>query len=92
MVTPLTEIQSVNNTVFVYLSTYFFMVFSFFRKVENVFQKVGCAMLTQIAASEILQTRVLTVSTQRVSRLSTLVTAVKDAFAWIISATVRKIA
>ena len=91
MVTPLTEIQSVNNTVFVYLSTYF-LLFSFFRKVENVFQKVGCAMLTQIAASEILQTRVLIVSTRRVSRLSTLVTAVKDAFALIISATVRQIA
>ena len=71
---------------------FLFLFFIFSRKVGNVFQKVGCATLTQIAASEILQTRVLIVSTQRVSRLSTLVTAVKDAFALIISATVRQIA
>ena len=56
---------------------------SFSRKVGNVFQKVGCATLTQIVVLETLQTRVLIVSIPRVSRLSTLVTVVKDAFALI---------
>ena len=59
----------------------FFLSFS--RKVGNVFQKVGCATLTQIVVLETLQTRVLIVSIPRVSRLSTLVTVVKDAFALI---------
>ena len=59
----------------------FFLSFS--RKVGNVFQKVGCATLTQIVVLETLQTRVLIVSIPRVSHLSTLVTVVKDAFALI---------
>ena len=47
------------------------------RKAVNVFQKVGYATLTQIVVLETLQTRVLTVSIQHVSHLSTLVTGWK---------------
>jgi hypothetical protein len=65
---------------------------SYAKKVGNVFQKVGCATLTQIVVLETLQTRVLIVSIPRVSRLSTLVTVVKDAFALITFATESQIA